>query len=297
MQKLIFKIKSKGHGAFYKAVIVGGLFRRMVLDFYHFVRSQSQSTKLLGPQYTRSRRLIEIDITYRCNLKCVSCNRSCSQAPTKEEMKVEQIEEFVKESIDKKIKWRRIRLVGGEPTLHSDFSMIIKLLLSYKEKYNSDLQITVVTNGFGNYVKEALSKLPKEIDIQNTFKSSHNPFFFPFNMAPEDSFWYKNADYSNGCWIISKCGMGLTPSGYYPCAIAGGIDRIFSFGMGGKNLPSHDDLMVDHLRIFCRLCGHFRFALPTRKRKISPRWEEAYNLYKGCGFALGSKILKKGFNP
>lgn len=257
----------------------GILIKRMGMDIYHFVRCQSQLTNILGPQYKRSYRLIEIDITYRCNLRCPNCNRSCGQAPSKEEMTVEQIEEFIKNSIDNNVKWKQIRLIGGEPTLHSKFFTILELLLIYRSTYNPDLHIVVATNGFGDYVKKVLSKIPKDIIIENTYKDFEIPTFFPFNIAPKDSILYKNVDYSNGCRIIYDCGIGLTPYGYYPCAVAGGIDRIFNFGMGRKEFPSHDDLMIDQLETFCRLCGHFRFSLPTKKVKMSNTWKMAYKLY------------------
>lgn len=257
----------------------GILIKRMSMDLYHFVRSQSQLTNILGPQYKRSYRSIEIDITYRCNLRCPNCNRSCGQAPSKEEMTVEQIEEFIKNSIDNNVKWKQIRLIGGEPTLHSRFFTILELLLTYRSAYNPDLNIVVATNGFGDYVKKVLSKLPKDVTVENTYKDFEIPTFFPFNMAPKDSILYKNVDYSNGCRIIYDCGIGLTPYGYYPCAVAGGIDRIFNFGMGRKEFPSHGDLMIDQLETFCRLCGHFRFSLPTKKVKMSNTWKIAYKLY------------------
>jgi sulfatase maturation enzyme AslB (radical SAM superfamily) len=40
---------------------------------------------------------IEIDITYECNLKCINCNRSSTQAPIKEGMTLDKLKNlFVK---------------------------------------------------------------------------------------------------------------------------------------------------------------------------------------------------------
>lgn len=276
MRKLISSVKYKGKELLYETVI---LTKRMIIDVHHFIRSQSQITKMFGQQYTRSYRSIEIDITYRCNLKCINCNRSCSQAPSKEDMKVEQIEEFIEESIKKNIRWEQIKLLGGEPTLHTRLFIIIRLLLLYKNAHNPNMRLIIATNGFGDYVKSVLSKLPKGIEIQNSHKSSKNPRFFPFNLAPKDSFLYNNVDYSNGCRVIAEDGIGLTPYGYYHCAIAGGIDRVINLSIGRKRLPSQDDLMIDQLNIFCRFCGHFGFSLPTRREKISRSWKKIYKLY------------------
>jgi MoaA/NifB/PqqE/SkfB family radical SAM enzyme len=68
---------------------------------------------------------IEIDITYECNLKCINCNRSSTQAPIKEGMTLEQIENFVRESVELNKKWKLINLLGGEPSIHKDFLEIV----------------------------------------------------------------------------------------------------------------------------------------------------------------------------
>lgn len=39
---------------------------------------------------------------------------------------------------------------------------------------------------------------------------------------------------------IGSCGMGVTPYGYYPCAVAGGIDRIFGFNHYSSSQSSLD---------------------------------------------------------
>lgn len=279
MRRLIVKLKYKKQKLIYKAIVICRLTKLMIIGIYRFVRSQSQLTKIFGPKYSRSHRSIEIDVTYLCNLRCPNCNRSCGHAPSKEEMTIEQIEEFIKESSEKNIKWKQIKILGGEPTLHTKFFIIIELLLTYKNDHNPDLHIVVGTNGFGNRVKKVLSKLPECIEVENTSKDFESPIFFPFNMAPKDSILYKNVDYSNGCPIAAKDGIGLTPYGYYPCAIAGGIDRIFGFGVGRGKIPSHNDSMIDQLKIFCRLCGHFKFSLPTKRAKVSNSWKVAYELY------------------
>jgi MoaA/NifB/PqqE/SkfB family radical SAM enzyme len=39
---------------------------------------------------------IELDITYECNLKCLGCNRSCTQAPTKESLSLGDVRDLFK---------------------------------------------------------------------------------------------------------------------------------------------------------------------------------------------------------
>jgi hypothetical protein len=233
-------------------------------------------TRWAGPAFQVSRRFVEIDITYRCNLRCANCNRSCTQAPTALEMPLARIEAFIRESVAARAGWRRIRLLGGEPTLHREFFTILDRLLAYRAHHNPGLRIVVCTNGSGSRVNRALARLPAGIAVKNTFKTDRQRLFRPFNQAPADSPWCRFADYASGCRILEDCGIGLTSSGYYPCAIAGGIDRIFGFGAGRKTLPAGGDGMRDLLAIFCPLCGHFGFSWPTRQPKLSATWKRAY---------------------
>lgn len=250
--------------------------KRLLLDAVQFFRTQRPVTRLTGPPFKRSLRYAEIDITYRCNLKCGNCNRSCTQAPSRMAMSPAQIAGFVRESIASGIHWERIRLLGGEPTLHPALSEILNQLRAYREKSAPGLRIVLCTNGCGERVRRVLATLPPDVEIKNTFKTTRERLFRPFNLAPRDLRRYRFADFAAGCRIIADCGLGVTPMGYYPCAVAGGIDRVFGFGLGRARLPAPDDAMTDLLKVFCPLCGHFGFAWPTRKAILSPTWKRAY---------------------
>ena len=251
--------------------------KRLFLDLYQFIRSQSLMVKVFGRQFTPSREFAEIDITYKCNLKCINCNRSCTQAPGSIEMPVSAIESFIHQSIEQNNQWKRIRILGGEPTLHSRIFDIIELLTDYQLTANPDVRLELGTNYFGEKVHRVLSKLPDNIIIKSTLKTSRINLFKPFNVAPEDTCFNIFSDYSSGCRIIEDCGLGLTPSGYYMCAVAGGIDRIFQYHLGRSELPKKFDPLTDQMSAFCSLCGHFGFCWPVKKEKISPTWQMAYS--------------------
>jgi hypothetical protein len=82
--------------------------------------------------------------------------------------------------------------------------------------------------------------------------------------------------------------MGLTPLGYYPCAVAGGIERITGNKLGRDTLPADNDSMEDVLAECCRLCGRFRDGhyVPRNLRpnlteeRISPTWKKLYAEWK-----------------
>lgn len=250
--------------------------------FYSFIRSQGVVTRVFGRRYTRNPNFIEINITYRCNLACPNCLVSCGrgQAPSNEEMSVEQIQRFVQESINSGAKWHIIRVLGGEPTLHPEFTEILNILLEYKHSYSPKTIISVSTNGHGDKVNEILSKVPEEIVIINSSKESPTQLFYRFNMAPKDSVMYNYADYSNGCYVTSIVGSALTPYGYYPCPVAGGIDRVVGFNRGRKKLPEVNDLMLEELKMFCPLCGLFGCQRYTYDSLQSESWKIIYENYK-----------------
>jgi len=103
--------------------------------------------------------------------------------------------------------------------------------------------------------------------------------FRPFNVAPIDTAFNRYSDYTCGCRIIEECGLGVTPSGYYMCAVAGGIDRIFGFHLGRRTLPDKHERFYDQMVAFCRLCGHFGLQWPTRRQKQSKTWRMAYQRF------------------
>lgn len=254
--------------------------RAWLMSVYGKWRIRRSVTRIFGTQFRRSRDRLELDLTYACNLHCFNCNRSCEQAKDNGHMSVGQIRHFLAESRERQQRWRMIRVIGGEPTIHPQFLEIVDLLVAYKKSYSPGTRIVVCTNGHGDRVQRALSMLPSEVVIENTAKQSHiQPDFLAFNVAPVDSREFAEADYANGCSIIKKCGFGLSPSGYYPCGPAGGIDRVFGFNLGRKSLPSPDDDMHEELRRFCAVCGIFRRTpepKPLLEPVMSATWSRAY---------------------
>ena len=279
---------------YYRAVFA---FRK----FFRWIRIQRSVTNVLGFQYRVASDLIEIDLTYLCNLRCNNCNRSSAQAPEAVHIGLDAIRQFVAESLVQGRSWARIRLLGGEPTLHPQFMAIVEELLRYKAQYPATV-IQVVTNGYGRKVQSVIDSLPSSIYIENSAKSGDaQPGFGPFNLAPQDSMAYAGADYRNGCSIAETCGVGLTPQGYYPCAVAGGIDRVLGVRRGRTSLPPPEDEMRDLMDAACRLCGRFRDGhyVPDKLRpalmtqKSSPTWIRIYDEWSCRTKSAGRKQVSE----
>ncbi|OAN47513.1 hypothetical protein A6A05_15640 [Magnetospirillum moscoviense] len=142
-----------------------------------------------------------------------------------------------------------------------------------------------MVSGYGERVRHALVRLPSHIWVENSNRTSQvQPSFGPFNLAPCDDRAYRHADYRNGCAIMDECGMGLTPLGYYPCAVAGGIDRVQEGGRSHITLPLPEDDMLSSVAGACALCGRFRDGhyVPRNLRpqlleaQVSPTWQALY---------------------
>ena len=226
---------------------------------------------------------IEIEITTACSLACFNCDRSVRQAPSNEHMSLEQIERFVKESIELDWKWERITLIGGEPTLHPQLFELLKIIKKYKD-INNNCMIEIATNGYGRKVNEIINKLPNWIVIRNSKKESNTQSFSSYNIAPLDLKEYKNANFKRGCWVTERCGLGLSKYGYYPCGAGASIDRIFGFDVGQKKLSLvNDAILKNQLEILCKYCGHYKHnydAERTTEEKMSISWQKAYENYR-----------------
>jgi Radical SAM superfamily len=240
---------------------------------------------------------IELDITYDCNLKCLNCNRSCTQAPTISQMSVGQVLNFIEESISLEKKWELINILGGEPTLHPDFLQIVDLLLNkYVIPYSSGTTLQVTSNGYGEFVRSILSQLPEHPNLvinSNSFKDSREvEYFTPFNEAPIDSGNFSDEDYAKGCWVTAYCGVGLNYLGYFPCGVAGGIARVKPENEHIKTLLDVDESIKDKLGNYCRYCGNFSDYHINKgdfmeraekdflvKGKVSKIWKDIYRNY------------------
>lgn len=224
-------------------------------------------------------RNIQLEVTSKCNMKCFNCDRSCGQAPAEQHMTIDQISSFTRDVIKNGWWFDRVDIIGGEPTLHPNFFDVINEM-SQLRKYlnNRKCKFRLSTNGVSDYTKDVLSKVPDWIKIRNSNKKDGQGKFDSYNKAPID-FDIENAPV---CDIPWRCGFALTPYGYYPCGAGGGLDRVFRFDVGIKDLSSFDIPSVKkQMDILCRYCGHSPTSILERTEKpvMSKSWIEAYKNY------------------
>lgn len=247
------------------------------------------SNAIKRDRYVPKKDEVGIDLSVECNLRCPNCEAGCRHANVKEYMSLEQIEKFVKESLELKHKWDRIKLRGGEPTLHPQFFQVLDILKKYKDKYPKTT-ILIQTNNTGKKVKDVLSKLPKWTEVLSTNKEMNiddwfdmKYYFNTYSVAPVDRLgWRLFSDFTKRCWRIKIChGIGLSRHGYYLCSPGATVDRIFGCDVGIKNLKTAlKSDMKKQSSALCRYCGHFKEPNDQVKKDVVSRsWKKAFDEY------------------
>jgi hypothetical protein len=205
----------------------------------------------------------------------------CRQAPAKKRISEKHVKEVIRDSIKRGHKWKRIVVSGGESILEDNFFKILELVRKYRAEYSPKTKLVVLTNGRGDRVKELLKKVPKDVTIINSNKtSSYSPHFISINAAPIDNPKFKSANFKAGCRITSKFGITRNWNGYYCCATGSAIDRVMKFNLGRKNFPEDNDNFEDQKDMLCRYCGSF-LSCDYRNEKgyQSKSWKKAFAKY------------------
>jgi len=103
-------------------------------------------------------RSLAIEITNRCNLRCMHCYLPAGEA-AEEELTTEEIKELIKSA--KELGARSVSIGGGEPLMRYDYLEIINYALSI------GLLVALGTNGtlIDEEIAKTLSKLPIKIQI------------------------------------------------------------------------------------------------------------------------------------
>lgn len=217
----------------------------------HQVTEKDGTIKFLGE---RNKRVVDLDITTKCNLTCSNCSRFSNLTDTWVEMDMEDIHKFIEDNIEEGSALT-VKVIGGEPTVHPQINTILTLL----DKF---FHVVLVTNGVKHY------EPPVDICVENSAKwVGMEPEFHATCDAPRDNPKYENEDYSFGCDNATSCGSVYTKDGYYPCTIAGSIDRMLNLPKGPRHTTLGKPTLIDALEetnrslVFnelCQYCGFYQ---------------------------------------
>jgi len=163
---------------------------------------------------------IQMEITLRCNAKCLSCSRHCHYGmyDGSSDVTYEQVERFCSE-IRLHGKERNVGLIsimGGEPTLHPDLHRITTLIARLHDEGHTRLA-QIVTNG-----KISPPSVPGvmictvEEDADIRYENHRCQFVSPFDTG----------QVTRECPIIEQCGVSWGAYGWWPCGAGGAICRL-----------------------------------------------------------------------
>jgi len=212
-------------------------------------------------------RILEIYLTEYCNKACPNCMSGCVVASSRKHIPLDRLRSFVAETRKARWRWSRIKLFGGEPTLHPDFYEAVGIVKSL------GVPVVVMTNGTTHV------DCGQGVRINNSHKENTPIEHETMYDAPVDRAEYARADFTVGCFRLELCGIALScDSQYFACAPGVTINRVFGLNLG---IPSLTQVTKQKLRqqcaTLCKYCGLFKqppeFGNGTQP--ISKSWSNA----------------------
>ena len=203
---------------------------------------------------------LEIQLLLACNWSCHACDQFSQftqiQWVKKGTMTLAQVQKFVGEMQAANAYFGRIRLVGGEPTLHPRFAEIVTLLYGGLVKPGHVGILEVVTNGSHPEKIEPVRQYIHKVRVsgEGSKQKAHTANL----VNTPASLGYQG----RRCGQPEHCGWSLSYYGYAPCSSAAGIMRM-------------RDMMTDHQRL----------ELPTI-RGTENNWPRLQDLCNQCYHAL-----------
>jgi len=201
---------------------------------------------------------VEIEICSHCDCKCWGCDRFINTCPTSP-MTVPQVRQFVQESLDLDWEWERIHILGGEPTLHTEFREIVQVLLQYKERFPHVL-LRVISNGYGKLFghRDWLAERGVEVSVEAKKPGTMPAWFVNTRMAPVDENPALIPVPPCGIFGVKGCGLGLTRHGFFLCGAGASIARVLGKDIGVMRLEDVTyAAMKEQAKAICHLCGHW----------------------------------------
>lgn len=230
---------------------------------------------------------LRANITYRCDRGCPNCNRACgvAKSSTDEDMKLEQFQKVMEDSIASKKLWTKIVFTGGEPSMHPDLIGFCQAAVEYKEKVNPEVcNIWIATYHHPKFfprVEEAIKAFPI-VKIMGDAKVKPRIHNYATYLAPCDEGKLPADHYYRGCHLnASLCGCTVDYKGFYPCPVAPAIARVFNLDFATPDLANASmEALVDQYDVACRLCGYYTGSRAGDvSEPKSKSWEDALKSY------------------
>jgi hypothetical protein len=203
-------------------------------------------------------RSLEIQILLACNWSCHACDQFSQftkfQWVKKGTMTLSQIEYFCREMQAGNFYFGRIRLVGGEPTIHPKFCEIVETLHRELVAKGHVGGIQVITNGSHKErvqpIAHLLDKLKTSGEASKQKNHTANLVHTPASLGYE----------GKRCGQPEYCGWSLNYYGYAPCSSGAGImhlrDLMDEHGRASLPQVAGTEKTWPKLQELCNNCYH-----------------------------------------
>jgi hypothetical protein len=234
--------------------------------------------------WTPKTNIAEVHLTYRCNLRCIGCNRLSYLPPTTPDMTLADFQSFVDQC--RGLGWSPIvYLMGGEPTLHDDLAAFCRLAAEL-----SPGRVTIISNAYGVRAQTILAEieatgLASVSTIAQKRDGSVLHKIRGYHLAPKDEGLSRAPCYTHAGRKTTGCGISVDAVGYTVCAPGGAMDSVLGLGLRTSRLADLFDkrFAAEQTRKLCEVCGAHKNYNPQRFRgmkvlhgvAMSPTWSRA----------------------
>lgn len=198
---------------------------------------------------------MELQILLLCNWNCHACDQHSNMPGIsyvkKSTMTMDQIGVFIEEMKENNAYIGRIRVMGGEPTLHPKFYDMLKLLRTELVKNNHVGQLEVITNGSKS---EVINVCKEHIDKVRVSGEAAKQREHVANLAATPNSLGYAGKICSAPW---HCGFSLNYYGYFPCSAGAGIARLHDIMKHQRlTLPLNGIKDWPELQELCNFCYH-----------------------------------------
>jgi len=262
-------------------------------------------------------KVIQIEVTNACNLKCSNCTRFIGHHKKPFIMGLDMIAKAI-DSLEGFP--GQVGIMGGEPTLHPQFIDICKLV---KDKIKDRRKRELWTNGFkwDEYEDIIYDTFDKDLVTYNDHKDEEVGEHQPLLVAAEDVIDDRELMWRliGNCWVQWRWAAAITTKGAFFCEVAAAADMLFD-GPGGYPVEKNwwnknPNEIFDQVKRYCTKCGasipmpgissHADYDLisKTNAKRLeeinSPRYKNGH--FKICESKYSEKdiekIIKLGWTP
>lgn|GEM_PF-1678578 len=217
---------------------------------------------------------VALNVTFRCDLACIGCNRACFlKPPIIPDMLVEDVQRVLEEIDAAGVRLRRVRIIGGEQTLHPDYQEIVRIVHDYAHPRR--VRIRMFSNMHSRRARDMIHWTRKTYPDINVIaaKKQQSMTFAPLTrygyLDPKDS----GIDCPWPCPIMGgrgQCGYGVDKFGYYLCPMAGAVDTLLGLNARATTIKQmlDPDFLRQQAETICAHCGNFIIPDP-----LPPTWD------------------------